>query len=153
MNKITPETYDKLYKTLLELGSQSQECTQELVDLIIKNSWEHKNYGKLYATMCKQLSEEEALNFGNKEKSMNVFRKEMMSKIQKTFEGEIKVFEGKNDKKEEDLTPEEKVEFNQTIKRRTMNNFRFIGELFNSKFINKVIIYDCFFSQLHIFNQ
>lgn len=34
-----------------------------------------------------------------------------------------------------------------------MNNFRFIGELFNSKFLNRVIIYDCFFSQLHIFNQ
>lgn len=82
-----------------------------------------------------------------------MFRKEMMSKIQKTFEGEIKVFTGKQDKKEEELSPEEKAEFAQTIKRRTMNNFRFIGELYNSKFLNRVIIYDCFFSQLYIFNQ
>lgn len=62
--------------------------------------------------MSKQLSEEEILNFGAKDKSLNVFRKEMMSKIQKTFEGEIKVFEGKNDKKEEDLNAEELKEFN-----------------------------------------
>lgn len=103
--------------------------------------------------MCKQLSEEESLAFGSKDKSLNMFRKEMMSKIQKTFEGEIKVFTGKQDKKEEELSPEEKAEFAQTIKRRTMNNFRFIGELYNSKFLNRVIIYDCFFSQLYIFNQ
>lgn len=149
LNKITPESYDKLYKELFDLSAKSEECAGALAEYIIKKAWEDANYSKLYAQLCKQLSDVPELKFNGTD---NVFRSQMMSKIQKTFEGEIKVYTKVHEKKEEDMSPEEKAEIALTVKRRTKNNFRFIGELYNSKFLNRVIIYNCFFSQLDIYN-
>lgn len=134
----------------MELCVKSKECTTSLAEFIIKKAWEDQNYSKLYAQICKALSQVDKLKFGG---SDNIFRKEMMSKIQKTFEGEIKVYTSVSEKKDEEMTEEELGEIKRTVRRRTKNNFRFIGELYNSNFLNRVIIYNCFFSQLQIFNE
>ena len=48
---------------------------------------------------------------------------------------------------------DEKAEYENTLKRRTLNNFRFIAELYNSGFSNRIILYDCFYRQFSSFNQ
>lgn len=51
------------------------------------------------------------------------------------------------------MNEEELAEYNNTLKRRTLNNFRFIAELYNSCFSNRIIIYDCFYRQFMTFNE
>lgn len=51
------------------------------------------------------------------------------------------------------MNEEERAEYENTLKRRTLNNFRFIAELYNVQFSNKVILYDCFYKQFQIFNS
>lgn len=113
--------------------------------MIIKKSWEDKNYCKLYAQLCKQLMDTKNMS------ELNSFKQDMLQKIQKTFEGEIKVIQGS--KTVEEMNEEEMAEYNNTLKRRTLNNFRFIAELYNSSFSNRIIIYDCFYRQFMTFNE
>eukprot|EP00826_Nyctotherus_ovalis_P004316 TRINITY_DN10925_c0_g3_i1.p1 TRINITY_DN10925_c0_g3~~TRINITY_DN10925_c0_g3_i1.p1 ORF type:complete len:454 (-),score=134.59 TRINITY_DN10925_c0_g3_i1:1697-3058(-) len=109
LNRLTPDNYSVLFKSIWELTSGLQETA---VDAIFKKAWRETDYIPLYGTLCKEIicTELKRPLDSKLEKEVIVkssIRSKILNKCHETFRerAELKKRIIKNSKKE--LTPEE----------------------------------------------
>lgn len=56
LNKLTPENFEKLFKDLLELGVDSPEKLQKVIQAIFEKAVAEPTFCALYAELCLKLS-------------------------------------------------------------------------------------------------
>lgn len=138
LNKITPETFDKLSKDLVNVGLDSPRTLRGLIYLLFDKALKDLKYSSLYAKLCQKLSEKSP-NF-EKEPGPNTFCKFLISKCEDEFERRRKAtedFECKNELTDEEF--EQKV----IAKQKMLGNIKFICELGKKRLLQEEILHEC----------
>ena len=138
LNKLTPETFNKLSNELLNVGLNARAVLGGLILLIFQKALDEPKYCSMYAQLCKRLSEE-APNFD--EQLPCTFNRLLLKQCQEEFE---KRRSSKECWSEDGsvISPEEEDQ-RQTSRRKMVGNLRFIGELGKLQIIQKSILYHC----------
>lgn len=138
LNKITPETFDKLSKELVNVGLDSPRTLRGVIYLLFDKALKDLKYSSLYAKLCQELSEK-APNF-EVEPGPNTFCKFLISKCEDEFERRRRAtedFDRKND-----LTDEE-FEQRAIAKQKMLGNIKFICELGKKRLLQEEILHEC----------
>lgn len=142
MNKVLPTNINKLREQLLETGKQSVNNLIVLVQCIFEKACSEVKYTEMYANLCKYLRGEfEGFGFVELEKDQNyvkknLFKYELLERCEMVFKQEaVEDYTG--------LSAEEIKSKMESNKKRTLGNFRFIGELFKVGLISERIVLQC----------
>lgn len=138
LNKITPETFDKLSRELLHVGLDTPRTLKGVIYLLFEKALKDPKYSSLYAKLCQELSEK-APNF-EPEPGPNTFCKFLISKCEDEFERRRKAtedFESKNE-----LTDDE-FEQKAIAKQKMLGNIKFICELGRKRLLQEEILHEC----------
>lgn len=138
LNKITPETFDKLTKELVNVGLNSPRTLRGVIYLLFDKALKDLKYSSLYAKLCQELSEK-APNF-EQEQGPNTFCKFLISKCEDEFERRRKATEDFDSKNE--LTDEE-FEQKAIAKQKMLGNIKFICELGKKRLLQEEILHEC----------
>lgn len=138
LNKITPETFDKLSKELVNVGLDSPRTLRGVIYLLFDKALKDLKYSSLYAKLCQELSEK-APNF-EQEPGPNTFCKFLISKCEDEFERRRKATEDFDNKNE--LTDEE-FELKAIAKQKMLGNIKFICELGKKRLLQEEILHEC----------
>jgi len=139
LNKLTPETFEKLNNDLLNIGLNSRAILGGLILLIFQKALDEPKYCSMYAQLCKRLSEE-APNFEPPD-SACTFNLCLLQQCQEEFERRRRSKESYSEDGVR-LSPDEE-EQRQIARRKMVGNLRFIGELGKLEVVRKRILYDC----------
>lgn len=138
LNKITPETFDRLTKELVNVGLNSPRTLRGVIYLLFDKALKDLKYSSLYAKLCQELSEK-APNF-EQEPGPNTFCKFLISKCEDEFERRRKATEDFDSKNE--LTDEE-YEQKAIAKQKMLGNIKFICELGKKRLLQEEILHEC----------
>ena len=151
LNKLSPNNLEKLTKDILETCKKSHDYLKLVVSGIFEKAWSETKYTQMYSTLCKSLktSFEKFAYPGqeNLEREKNAFKYELLFMCEDTF----KYNSGDNDFA--GLSNEETAIKIEKIKKKTLGNVRFIGELFNVNLITANTILECVYSLLDMFEK
>ncbi|XP_027039827.1 eukaryotic translation initiation factor 4 gamma 3-like isoform X3 [Pocillopora damicornis] len=154
LNKLTPQKFQTLTQQIIDLEINTQERLEGAIDLIFEKAIDEAAFSVAYANMCRCLIPKKVLVEKDGTTKELTFRKILLNKCQKEFEKEKSV-EKRIHEKLEELTSkglsEEELEMKKNdlrdeetqVKRRTLGNIRFIGELFKLKMLTESIMHDC----------
>jgi len=155
LNKLTYERFGSLSKQIIEIGITDEAILEGVINLVFDKALDEPNFGSLYAELCKSISDElpkiQSWMIDKKsENKNNLFRKLLLNKCQLEFEKEVRwTEENKITKPVAEMTDEEKNEWaaKETerikIKRRSLGNIKFIGELFKLSMLSEKIMHQC----------
>ncbi|KAL9970594.1 hypothetical protein ACROYT_G022998 [Oculina patagonica] len=154
LNKLTPQKFQTLTQQIIDLDIDTAERLEGAIDLIFEKAIDEAAFSVAYANMCRCLIPKKVVVEKDGAKKEITFRKILLNKCQKEFEKEKSVEKRIHEKLEElsskglseeelqakksDLQDEETL-----LKRRTLGNIRFIGELFKLKMLTENIMHDC----------
>eukprot|EP01054_Gregarina_sp_Poly1_P000745 Gregarina_sp_Poly_1__744@NODE_1179_length_4854_cov_304_497598_g809_i0_p1_GENE_NODE_1179_length_4854_cov_304_497598_g809_i0NODE_1179_length_4854_cov_304_497598_g809_i0_p1_ORF_typecomplete_len988_score233_50MIF4G/PF02854_19/1_5e34PAM2/PF07145_15/3_4e03PAM2/PF07145_15/0_01PAM2/PF07145_15/1_2e04AspBHydro_N/PF05279_11/22AspBHydro_N/PF05279_11/0_041_NODE_1179_length_4854_cov_304_497598_g809_i01383101 len=126
LNKMTPATYNDIYKVILDIGIQTTEEAQLFVNLIFEKAITNHQYIDMYARLCGDLQENLERDGGVFLKdSPNNFRRLLLQCCQTAFDNNLaKPFEAPKDADEE-----EKFELLLLHKRKMKGNLVFVSAL------------------------
>ncbi|CAF2066461.1 unnamed protein product [Rotaria magnacalcarata] len=154
LNKVTPQTFDKLQKKLEALEIDRYEKLEGMITIFFSKAVDEPAFSFLYAKLCKQFQKKQVTVPGDDGKLItHYFRQILLTRCQKEFENdyrqEIEYEKRKaevetltDDKKRKDEA--EKLEEDLVkAKRRKLGNIFFIGELFKLQMLTDTIMYDC----------
>ncbi|XP_054270193.1 eukaryotic translation initiation factor 4 gamma 1-like isoform X2 [Macrosteles quadrilineatus] len=153
LNKLTPQKFDTLMKKFMILPINSEERLKGVIGLIFEKAVDEPNFSKAYANMCKVCSRIEVSKVENGAEQKVNFRKLLITRCQTEFERnksseldaakwlkEINNCTDPEQKKELQLQYEEKE---RTLRKKSVGNIRFIGELFKLGMLTPAIMYRC----------
>lgn len=139
LNKLSPSNLDKLKEQLLGIGKESVNNLIFLVQCIFEKAWSEVKYTQMYASLCKFLKEKfEMHSFPGLEvdPKKNLFKYELLERCENSFtQTPSEEFTG--------LSIEETEAKRSQIKKKTLGNVRFIGELFKVELITSKVILNC----------
>lgn len=138
LNKITPETFDKLSKELINVGLDSPRTLRGVIYLLFDKALKDLKYSSLYAKLCQELSEK-APNF-EQEPGPNTFCKFLISKCEDEFERRRKATEDFDGKSE---LSDEEYELKAIAKQKMLGNIKFICELGKKRLLQEEILHEC----------
>jgi len=139
LNKLTPETFERLSRNLLSIGLNSRSILGGLILLIFQKALDEPKYCSMYAQLCKRLSED-APNFEPSD-SACTFNLCLLQQCQEEFEKRRRSRESYSEDGVR-LSPDQE-EKRQIARRKMVGNLRFIGELCKLEIVRKRILYDC----------
>lgn len=153
LNKLSPGNFERLKVQLLDQAKQSEAILLLLSRGIFDKACSEVKFTELYAALCQFISREYAQFQQNSEgmdparckdvRTSQPFKKNVLFVCQEVFE---------EDPSEHDftgLTEEEVLTKKSTIKKRTLGNVRFIGELFKVGFISARTVLNCVYDLTH----
>ncbi|OMJ90882.1 hypothetical protein SteCoe_6641 [Stentor coeruleus] len=153
LNKLSPNNLEKLSNEMLETCKKSHDYLKLVVSGIFEKAWSETKYTQMYSSICKYLKQSfEDFKYPDTDSSRlpqtkNYFKYELLYMCEETF---------KKNPEENDLAslPEnKKQEILDKLKKKTLGNVRFIGELFNVNLITANIILECITSLLDLFEK
>ncbi|CAF3682682.1 unnamed protein product [Adineta steineri] len=154
LNKVTPQTYDKLQKQLELLEIDRYERLEGMITIFFSKAVDEPAFSFLYARLCKQFQKKQVTVPSEDGKTVtHYFRQILLTRCQKEFEndyrqeieydkrkGEVTAITDEKKRKEEAEKLEEDLV---KAKRRKLGNIFFIGELFKLQMLTDTIMYDC----------
>ncbi|KRT79506.1 hypothetical protein AMK59_7397 [Oryctes borbonicus] len=154
LNKLTPQKFDTLLFQVSALTIDTKERLQGVIDLVFEKAVDEPNFSVAYALMCKELALMQVPNNSNKKDGDSVnFRKLLVTRCQMEFEknsGDENARNAKIKDIEECTDPEKKKELqllleedDRRIRRKSVGNIRFIGELFKQHMLTVNIMNKC----------
>ncbi|OMJ80492.1 hypothetical protein SteCoe_19241 [Stentor coeruleus] len=153
LNKLSPNNQEKLSNEILETCKKSHDYLKLVVSGIFEKAWSETKYTQMYSSICKFLkSNFEDYKYPDIDsigflKSKNYFKYELLYMCEETF---------KKNPEENDLatlTEHKKQEVLDKLKKKTLGNVRFIGELYNVNLITANIILECITGLLDLFEK
>ncbi|KAJ1408120.1 armadillo-type protein, partial [Ochromonadaceae sp. CCMP2298] len=160
LNKITPQTFEKLSASMLTLKVENIAMLDKLIEIIFEKAVQEQNFTNLYAELCAFLNASaQHWAFYTDAKNKNFFRARLVSNCQNEFQ-----ISTKNESAYGDLEEEKKVLLQNkatmsesdlaqksaaindkqlVLKRRMLGNIRFVGELYKQKLLTDVVIHNC----------
>jgi translation initiation factor 4G len=153
LNKLSPGNFDRLKVQLLEQAKQSEAILLLLSRGIFDKACSEVKFTELYAALCQFISREygqfkqisEGIDPARYKdvSARQPFKKNVLYVCQEVFEADPSehVFTG--------MTEEEATAKKALIKKRTLGNVRFIGELFKVAFISARTVLNCVYDMTH----
>ncbi|XP_077998892.1 eukaryotic translation initiation factor 4 gamma 3-like isoform X2 [Glandiceps talaboti] len=151
LNKLTPQKFQTLTQQVMDLPIDTEDKLKGVIDLVFEKAISEPGFSVAYANMCRCLMSIKVPTEDGK--SVVNFRKLLLIRCQKEFE---KSKEDNNELEAKRLAAEaaeagpeknrlhEEYEFYETkMRRRSLGNIRFIGELFKLKMLTEPIMHDC----------
>ncbi|CAF1256154.1 unnamed protein product, partial [Rotaria sordida] len=154
LNKVTPQTYDKLQKKLELLEIDRYERLEGMIKIFFSKAVDEPAFSFLYAKLCKQFQKKQVTVPSEDGKTVtHYFRQILLTRCQKEFENDYRqeieyekrksevetITDDKKRKEEAEKLEEDLVK----AKRRKLGNIFFIGELFKLQMLTDTIMYDC----------
>ncbi|KAI9579126.1 hypothetical protein GQX74_014743 [Glossina fuscipes] len=138
LNKLTPDNFEVLLKTMTNISMNTQEKMQQVMLLIFEKTVSEPNFAPTYAKFCKMLFQE------IKHDSKTLFNSSLIKRIQHEFETNVNDADAKKvklqplvDKMDASNDAKEKLELQAEIedqeyqfRRRAWGTVRFIGEMY-----------------------
>lgn len=153
LNKLSPNNQEKLSNEILETCKKSHDYLKLVVSGIFEKAWSETKYTQMYSNICKFLKANfEDYKYPDADsigilKSKNYFKYELLYMCEETF---------KKNPEENDLATldeNKKQEVLAKLKKKTLGNVRFIGELYNVNLITANIILECITGLLDLFEK
>ena len=135
LNKLTKEKFDILSDRLINVGIDTPDILDGIIDLTFDKATSEPKFALMYAELCVKLSKE-APEFEDAGKKIT-FRRRLLNKCQQEFMEKEKELDAS------DLTAEEAELQAKKIKRRYLGNVGFIGELYTLRMLQNNVIIDC----------
>jgi translation initiation factor 4G len=154
LNKVTPQTFEKLQKQLEALEIDRYERLEGMINIFFSKAVDEPAFSFLYAKLCKQFQKKQVTVPGEDGKTVtHYFRQILLTRCQKEFENDYRqeieyekrknevetIADDKKRKEEAEKLEEDLVK----AKRRKLGNIFFIGELFKLQMLTDTIMYDC----------
>ncbi|CAF1271490.1 unnamed protein product [Rotaria sp. Silwood1] len=154
LNKLTPQTYDKLLKQLDDLELDRYERLDGIITNIFTKAVEEPKFSFLYARLCQSFQRKQVtVPDANGQRITHSFRQLLLTRCQKEFENDYRQDIGYEKRKieveaitDEKLQKEESEKLEENLakaKRKKLGNIFFIGELFKLQMLTDTIMYDC----------
>ena len=152
LNKLCPQKFDILVEKFTALPITNQSHLQECMELIFEKAVDEPGFSVAYARMCQVLQMKKVLAENSETETVN-FRKLLISRCQKEFDKDY-MESLDRDKYRADMaaaqTDDErkqiKAVFEQMemkLRRRSLGNIRFIGELYKLQMLTARIMHEC----------
>jgi len=152
LNKLTPQKFETLVNQFQELAIDSEAKLGNCMELVFEKAVDEPAFSVAYAQMCKVMQMKKVPIEGQEEQFVN-FRKLLISRCQREFEkdymGDLdrdQYIKDMNDAKTEEDKKRVKAEFEfneRRLRRRSLGNIRFIGELYKLQMLTARIMHEC----------
>nr|CAH7761946.1 unnamed protein product [Callosobruchus chinensis] len=155
LNKLTPQKFDTLLSQIKGLKIDTAERLQGVIDLVFEKAVDEPNFSVAYALMCRELALMQVpTSNSTPEKPEYVnFRKLLLTRCQMEFEKQS-VDEGFRNEKLKEIdacTDTEKKkdlqfeleDYDRKLRKKSVGNIRFIGELFKQNMLTVNIMLRC----------
>lgn len=152
LNKLTPQKFDTLVEKFTALPIDSQSKLQTCMELIFEKAVDEPGFSVAYAKMCQVLQMKKVLTDDSETETVN-FRKLLISRCQKEFEKDYmenldrdQYAKDMGAATSEDERKQIKAVFEQMemkLRRRSLGNIRFIGELYKLQMLTARIMHEC----------
>merc|ERR1719232_2259067 len=153
LNKLTPQKFETLVQKFQELPIDTQDKLSVCMELVFEKAVDEPAFSVAYAQMCKVMQMKKVPVDGGKEEEYVNFRKLLISRCQKEFEKDYmenldrdKYVQDMAAATTEDDKKRVKIEFEQMemkLRRRSLGNIRFIGELYKLHMLTARIMHEC----------
>ncbi|XP_017771078.1 PREDICTED: eukaryotic translation initiation factor 4 gamma 3-like isoform X2 [Nicrophorus vespilloides] len=154
LNKLTPQKFATLIDQIKSLPIDTTSRLQGVIDLVFEKAVDEPNFSVAYALMCKELALMEVPVSPGSSECVN-FRKLLITRCQVEFERNSYEETTRNEKLKEigECTdPEKKKELtlildddDRRLRRKSVGNIRFIGELFKQQMLTVSIMMRCLY--------
>eukprot|EP00002_Diphylleia_rotans_P030587 TRINITY_DN62_c0_g1_i1.p1 TRINITY_DN62_c0_g1~~TRINITY_DN62_c0_g1_i1.p1 ORF type:complete len:963 (+),score=236.00 TRINITY_DN62_c0_g1_i1:48-2936(+) len=134
LNKLAPQTFEKLFKKFLELSLKTPDILKGVIKILFDMALNQGIFCPMYAQFCRELNRNLPKFEG--EYAGQTFLKILLNTCQEEFERE-------KQPAPEGLNPTESWEFELKRRKRQIGNIRFIGEIYKIKMLPDVIIEEC----------
>ena len=152
LNKLCPQKFDILVEKFTALPITTQVHLQECMELIFEKAVDEPGFSVAYARMCQVLQMKKVLVENSETETVN-FRKLLISRCQKEFDKDY-MESLDRDKYRADMAAAQtdddrkqiKAVFEQMemkLRRRSLGNIRFIGELYKLQMLTARIMHEC----------
>jgi translation initiation factor 4G len=148
LNKLCPQKFDTLVAQFMELPIDSMEKMTKAMELVFEKALDEPAFAVAYARMCKTLSLRKIHEEG---KEVN-FRTLLITRCQREFQKDYMADLDRTayvEKLSKATTEEEKKEINMEfsaqetkLRRRSLGNIKFIGELYRIQMLNGRIMHE-----------
>jgi len=152
LNKLCPTNFKVLVEKFQELPIDSQEKLSLCMEIVFEKAVDEPSFSVAYAEMCQVMQMKKVPIEGKEDEFVN-FRKLLISRCQKEFEKDYmegldrnKYAQDMNEAKTEDDKKRIKAEFEameMKLRRRSLGNIRFIGELYKLNMLTSRIMHEC----------
>lgn len=152
LNKLTPQKFETLVQRFQELPIDSHQKLALCMELVFEKAVDEPSFSVAYAMMCQELQKKKVPDENKPEENVN-FRKLLISRCQKEFEKEYmdgrereKYIADMNEATNEDDKKKIKMEFEameRKMRKRSLGNIRFIGELYKLGMLTARIMHEC----------
>ncbi|KAF3013797.1 hypothetical protein E8E14_011311 [Neopestalotiopsis sp. 37M] len=159
LNKMTPENFDRIAQSILDIAAQSKEETdgrtlRQVIQLTFEKATDEAHWASMYAKFAKRMLETmspEVRDENIKDKNGNVvsggalFRKYLLNRCQEEFERGWKTQlpePGEGESKEAAMMSDEYYAA-AAAKRRGLGLVQFIGELYKLSMLTERIMHEC----------
>eukprot|EP00937_MAST-01D_sp_MAST-1D-sp2_P000649 g649.t1 len=152
LNKLSIEKFDRLSNQFIAVGITTMDVLDGCINLIVEKAQREPHFSSMYGDLCAKLSsisfpEIEATmpvkeDENGKRKKPKFFRKSLLTKCQRDFEGEPEQVETAR-KTWDKLTGQDLEEKESWAKKCALGHICFIGELYKKALISDRIIHEC----------
>jgi len=137
LNKLTPNTYDKLFEQLKDIDLSIESNMNIFIKIIFPKAVTEQRYCELYAKLCSDIVK----TFKDNQEHVKLFRKLLLSCCQQEFENKPQVPEIPADASEvQKIELEEKAT---KVRLHNLGNIKFIGELYKLHMLRESIMFYC----------
>jgi len=153
LNKLTPQKFETLVNKFQELPIDTYEKLAVCMELVFEKAVDEPAFSVAYAQMCKVMQMKKVMVGGKEDDKEVNFRKLLISRCQKEFEKDYmenldrtKYRQEMNAAEDEDTKKRIQMEFEQQemkLRRRSLGNIRFIGELYKLGMLTARIMHEC----------
>ncbi|KJE96765.1 hypothetical protein CAOG_07037 [Capsaspora owczarzaki ATCC 30864] len=146
LNKLTPDNYERIATSLLDVGIRNVEILKGIILLIFEKAIDEPQYSTMYASLCTKLNSE-APNFEEPStepnaKHITTFRRLLLLECEREFENRSKAVSELSGHSW-DAQDEELRDRLIAAKRKMLGNIRFIGELFKLEMLKERVLHIC----------
>jgi len=152
LNKLTPQKFETLVNQFQELAIDSEAKLSNCMELVFEKAVDEPAFSVAYAQMCKVMQMKKVPIDGQEEQFVN-FRKLLISRCQREFEKDYmtdldrdQYIKDMNEAKTEEDKKQVKLAFEHNerrLRRRSLGNIRFIGELYKLQMLTARIMHEC----------
>lgn len=145
LNKLTPDNFDKLSKSVTDLGIDTESKLGEVIDIVFAKALSEPGYCVLYGQMCSHLRQ---TGIGQRSFA-SILLKRCQSQFQADIYSGIDV-DGRNQQVEAETDPDVKKQLSEQLyedmyrcRVRGLGLIKFIGVLYKIEMLNDDIMFDC----------
>lgn len=137
LNKITPEKFDRLMKSLLDMEDiNNPDCIEVMVNCIQEKALLEPKFSDLYAKLCFGIVQAPSYK-----SNAPFFRKALLNAAEKEFQKKPTYYQDDNDEHQGKSAAElEEIKTKERL--RALGNISFLGELFRMKILSSKIIHE-----------